>query len=219
MKKTLCFLLLAICLQVNAQRLRANAGLAGYLESDFKNSAFLEVKGGMEVKVNRFFKPEIGISYFAGSLEDDINRNSQGAAIDILSKKASAVNFSLIPKICLGNPESIAGEISFQILPKYNISRVEAQGNYILINQNNPSSSPSEKETISQWRHSFGIGLGIDIILSDKNYDSLSVNVFYNGVNMGKALTDLKHNDATYSTNNVLGVGFDYYFGFEKKKE
>lgn len=212
------FLLVVFSLHANAQKVRGIAAISAYLDSDFQKSAFLEVGGGLEFKINRFIKPEVGFSYFIGTLENDVTRNSQGVAIDILEKKASAINFSFTPKICLSSSENTAGDISFQILPVYNISKVEAEGNYTIINQSNTSNSVSKKEIISEWQHSLGIGLGIDIALSDKNFDSLAINLYYNGVNMGKVLTSLSHNDATYSTNNVFGFGVKYYFGFNKKK-
>lgn len=211
------FSLIVFSLHSNAQKVRGIAGISAYLDSDFQKSAFIDVGGGLEFKINRFIKPEVGFSYFIGTLENDITRNSQGTAIDVLEKKASAINFSFTPKICLSGPEVNAGDVSFHILPVYNISKVEAEGNYTIINQSNTSSSVSKKEVISQWQHSLGIGLGIDIALSDKNFDSLAVNLYYNGVNMGKVLTDLSHNDATYRTDNLFGFGFKYYFGFNKK--
>lgn len=212
------FSLIVFSLHCNAQKVRGIAGLSAYLDSDFQKSAFIEVGGGLEFKINRFIKPEVGFSYFIGTLENDITRNSQGVAIDVLEKKASAINFSFTPKICLSSPEVNAGDVSFQILPVYNISKVEAEGNYTIINQSNTSSSVSKKEIISQWQHSFGIGLGIDIALSDQNFDSLAVNLYYNGVNMGEVLTDLNHNNAIYRTDNVFGFGVKYYFSFNKKK-
>jgi opacity protein-like surface antigen len=217
-KYIIYFSFILFSLNSNAQKIRGITGISAYLDSDFKKSAFIEVGGGLEFKINRLIKPEVGFSYFVGTLENDITRNPQGVAIDILEKKASAINFSFTPKICLSSSEDDAGDISFQILPVYNISKVEAEGNYTIINQSNPSSSVSKKEMISQWQHSLGIGLGIDIALSDKNFDSLAINLYYNGVNMGKVLTALGHNDATYSTNNVFGFGVKYYFGFNKKK-
>jgi opacity protein-like surface antigen len=202
---------------VEKNQFRALVGISGYLESDFKNSAFVEVGSGLEVKIHRLFKPEVGISYFVGELSEDINRDTEGHAIDLLEKKVSALNFNLTPKICLCSNESSSGDIFFQLLPRYNISKIEAVGNYTIINQSNPSNSVTKKEIITEWQQSFGIGIGVDIILSDKNYDSLAVNLYYNGVNLGKALNDLSHNNARYNS-KTLGFGISYYLGFKKKE-
>lgn len=70
----------------------------------------------------------------------NITRNFQGVTIDKLEKKASAINFSFTPKICLSSLEDTAGDTSFEILPVNNISKVEAEGNNAIINQSNPSS-------------------------------------------------------------------------------
>jgi len=219
MKNIFYVFLTLFCINSNAQQIRAFAGLSAYLDSELKKSAFIEAGGGIEVKINRFIKPEVGISYFFGEFQDGINKDNQGNAIDVLSNRVSALNFSLTPKICLCSTEFSAGDVFFQILPRYNISKVQVDRTFTVINQSNPSNSVSKKQTASEWQHSLGIGVGIDIILSDENYDSLAINLYYNGVDMGKLVTDLSQNNTKYSTNNTLGLGLNYYFGFKKKKD
>lgn len=81
------FSLIVFSLHSNAQKVRGIAGIAAYLDSNFQKSAFIDAEGGLEFKINRFIKPEIGFGYFIGTLENDITRNSQGIAIDVLEKK------------------------------------------------------------------------------------------------------------------------------------
>lgn len=219
MKNIFYAFLALFCINSNAQQIRAFAELSSYLDSEFQRSTFVEAGGGLEVKVNRFIKPEIGVSYFFGDFEDGINRDNQGTLVDVLSNRVSALNFNLTPKIYFCSAEFSAGDVFFQILPRYNISKVQVDRTFTVINQSNPSNSVSKKQTASEWQHSLGIGVGIDIILSDENYDSLAINLYYNGVDMGKLVTDLSQNNTKYSTNNTLGLGLNYYFGFKKKKD
>ncbi|MRX41826.1 hypothetical protein GJU43_21290 [Flavobacterium sp. LC2016-23] len=217
-KKTLFFLLVLFCLKSNAQHARVFANISAYSHSDFENNSFAEVGAGLEVKVHRFLKPEIGVSYFIGSLEDYSRNDALGNTLDIRTSKAYALNFNLTPKISLYSKEVNSGDVFIQILPRFNVSKIGADRHYTLINQTKPSASVTTKETVSEWQHSFGIGLGIDIVLSDNSYDSISVNLYYNGVNMGKALTEVNHSGSRVNT-ETLGLGISYYLGFEKKKD
>lgn len=216
-KKILFSVLVLSCINSNAQHARVFANISAYSHSDFENNSFAEVGTGLEVKVHRFLKPEIGVSYFIGRLEDYSRNDALGNPLDFRTSKAYALNFNLTPKISLYSKEVNSGDVFIQILPRFNVSKIGADRHYTLINQTKPSASVTTKETVSEWQHSFGIGLGIDIVLSDNSYDSLSVNLYYNGVNMGKALTEVNHSGSRVNTETV-GVGISYYLGFEKKK-
>ncbi|TEB44481.1 hypothetical protein D0809_12110 [Flavobacterium circumlabens] len=216
-KKILFFLLVLFCIKSNAQHARVFANISAYLHSDFQNNSFSEFGTGLEVKVHRFLKPEVGVSYFIGSLEDYSKVDQQGNTLDLRTSKVYALNFNLTPKISLYSKEVNSGDVFIQILPRFNVSKISADRYYTVINPIKPSASVTTKETVSEWYQSFGIGLGIDIVLSDKSYDSLSVNLYYNGVNMGKALTEVNHSNSRINTDTV-GMGISYYLGFEKKK-
>lgn len=211
-------MLVFCCVNSNAQHARVFANISGYAHSDFNNNSFVELGSGLEVKVHRLFKPEIGVSYFIGSLEDYSKNDAQGNTLDLRTSKAYALNFNLTPKISLYSKEVSSGDVFIQILPRFNVSKIGADRNYTLINQTKPSASVTTRETVTEWQYSFGIGLGLDIVLSDKSYDSLAVNVYYNGVNMGKALTEVNHSGSRINTDTV-GLGISYYLGFEKKKD
>jgi hypothetical protein len=216
MKKAVCFLVILFSIGLKAQ-VRAFAGGTVYRHSDFQESGYLEVTSGIDVKVYKFFKPEIGVSYYFGRLEDYNKLDQEGNIISVSEANARALNFGFTPKICLCWGEYSAGDAVLQILPRYNIARIEAQQNYTLINQSNPAQSKTQKNSVTEWQHSLGIGLGLDIILSDKNYDSLAINLYYTGVDMGEALTEVKKSNTNYDS-TTLGLGVNYYFGFKKKK-
>ncbi|WP_166923515.1 outer membrane beta-barrel protein [Flavobacterium poyangense] len=216
-KKVFYLLLILFCIKSNAQYVRVYAGFGLYAASDFKSNSFGELGGGVEVKMHRFFKPEVGLSYFFGSLEDYNRLDNNGTILDVSSKKVNAVNYNITPKIALYSTEVNAGDVFLQILPRYNVSKIEAERLYTVINQSNPEKSVTKRETLTQWQQSIGIGVGIDIVLSDKSYDTVAINAYYNGVNLGKPLTDINNSSSRYNTNTV-GMGVSYYLGFGKKK-
>ncbi|MCP2029761.1 hypothetical protein L1276_004955 [Flavobacterium sp. HSC-32F16] len=216
MKKNIFyFLLILFSMHLNAQ-VRASIDLGLYRHTDFKESGYIQGGLGLEVKAYKFLKPEVAVSYYYGSLEDHNKLDALGNTTSAAKVNGSALNFGFTPKICLSCGEYGAGDALLQILPIYNISRIEAQQNYTTINQNNPSQSKTEKDIVTEWQQSLGIGIGVDIILSDKNYDSLAVNLYYTGVNMGKALGEVESTETRYDS-RTLGFGLNYYFGFKKK--
>ncbi|MCB9427155.1 MAG: hypothetical protein H6584_09065, partial [Flavobacteriales bacterium] len=67
---------------------------------------------------------------------------------------------------------------------------------------------------------SFGIGLGYDIYLSEEDYvNSLSINLYYNGIELGKSLNALKHYSGGILKTSTLGIGLVYYFDVKKKSQ
>lgn len=218
MKYVFYFLFFVASLNINAQRVRAFSGVGAYLDNDFANSTFLEAKLGVEFKITSFLKPEIEVNYLVGGLEDVIIRDNQGNVSNLYVRTVSSLNYTLSPKICIGDSDNQAGSGHFLILPRYSVSRIEARGNYTTINQANLSKSIEEREIITEWQHSLGIGVGIDFGIS-RNYDALSLILYYNGIDMGNALNSLKHSGGKFSTNNVIGFGINYYFSFKKRPE
>lgn len=215
-KKTYAFLLIMLSISLNAQ-VRGSIDLGLYRHTDFQESVYIQGGLGLEVKVYKFLKPELSVSYYYGRLEDYSKLDDQGNITSVSTANASALNFGFTPKICISCGEYSAGDALLQILPIYNIARIEAQGNYTAINQNSQAQIKTEKETVTEWQQSIGIGVGLDIILSDKNYDTLAVNLYYTGVNMGKALGRVEKGETRYDS-RTLGLGLNYYFGFKKKK-
>lgn len=222
MRNSILILLLAMVFNSNAQRIRPFIGSVVFLDKDFKNSLFIGFDSGVEFHILSFFKPELEVSYFAGAIEDVEIHDDMGNVTDIFIRNAYALNFSFIPKIDFGSrsTNTEVGMAHFQILPRYTISKNEGRGNYTIINKNNPSKSLIEKEIIAEWQHSLGIGVGLNFAVSHKNYNSMSLNLYYNGINLGEALNKLKHKRSyEFNTQDVMGLGINYYFGFKKKKE
>lgn len=218
MKKSIYYFLLILFSAYSNAQVRGFVDLSLYRNTDFQGSGYIEGGLGLEVKVYKFFKPELSVTYYYGSLEDYNKLNDVGNITSVSKVDAGALNFGFTPKICISCGEYGAGDALLQILPRYNISRIEARQDYTTFTQNNPAQSKTQTEIVTAWQQSVGIGIGVDIILSDKNYDSLAVNLYYTGVNMGKALSEVESSNTRYDS-RTLGFGMNYYFGFKKKKE
>lgn len=198
-----------------AQKIRPFVGVSAYIDTDFNKSFFGDLKAGAEYKLAYYLKPEIEISYMFGVLEELTDRNDEGLVLSEYSKKVSAINYSFCPKIILGNKNG-DGSGYLQILPKYTYSSIQATGNRVSRNPSNLSKPIEEKEKVSDNQHSFGIGLGYVTDLSDDNSQSLAFNIYFNNIDLGNALNMLKQ-DRKFNTQNVIGLGVNYYFTFKKK--
>lgn len=216
-KNIIYFLFILFSVNSNAQ-IRGSIDVSLYRHTEFKGSGYIQGGLGLEVQAYKFLKPEIAVSYYYGSLEDYNKLDAAGNITNVSQVKASALNFGFTPKICLSCREYSAGDVLLQILPIYNISKIEAEQNYTTINQSNPSQSKTKKDIVTEWQQSVGIGVGIDIVLSDRNYDSFAINLYYTGVNMGKAIGEVESTETRYDS-RTLGLGMNYYFGFKKKKD
>src|SRR4051812_48829031 len=115
-KKIVWIGLFLFLIKANAQHVRAYGGFSAFLSSDFEKNSFGEYAAGVEVKINRFIKPEIGVSYFSGNLEDFTNSDSQGNVLNISRKQASAINYNITPKITFCSAEVNAGDTFIQIM-------------------------------------------------------------------------------------------------------
>jgi hypothetical protein len=201
-----------------AQKVRPFLGVSGYIDSDFSQSGFADLKAGAEYNATYYLKPEIEISYMFGVLEKLTDRDDAGLILSEYSKKVSAVNFSICPKIILGNKDEDGTSGYLQILPKYTYSKIEANGYRLSRNPNDVSKPIEERENKPDSRHSLGIGVGYVFDLSDENPDSIALNIYFNNIDLGNALNSLKQ-DRRYKTNDVIGLGVNYYFSLKKKNK
>lgn len=210
-------LILVVTFSLNAQVVRPLIGFGYNRQSEFYNSSYYNIKTGLELNLKKYFKPEVELNYFLGGLGDEVNYNNQNVAIAVFSRKFSVLNFGLSPKIILLKDEEEF--YYFQILPKYNFSKIEATGDYLLINQNDATKSIREKETLKENKQSFGLGIGIVFNFSKtKKSDAIALNLFYQHIDSGSLISELKHNNTAINTKDVLSFEFDYYFNFSKNK-
>lgn len=216
MRYSILFFLISVV--AFAQKTRPFVGCGVYIDSDFKNSTFVDFKLGTEYKATYYLKPEIEISYMFGNLEELTNRDNAGLVLSDYSKKVAALNFSFCPKIILGNKDEDGTAGYLQILPKYTYSRIEANGYLLSKNPNNASKTTETNETILDTKNSIGIGIGYVLYFSEGNSDSIALNLYFNNIDLGNALNGLKQ-ERRYKTNDVVGFGVNYYFSFKHKKQ
>lgn len=215
MKKYFFYFLLLLTSVTYSQKIRGFGGFGVYLNRNFDNSGFASFNTGLEYKVNTFISPEIEFEYFIGALPDNTKEDESGVETELLVRTVVSTNFSISPKIILGDEEDF---IHFQIIPIYNITNVVAKGSLYTLNDKKNDLIKSDTDEYRETRHSLGIGIGALFDLNEDSSQSLAFNVYYNNINMGNALTNLKFNKGIYSTNQSLGIGIKYYFCFSKKK-
>ena len=216
MKTTIFWVILLLSTTCLAQRVRGFGGFGIYLNKSFENSAFASVNGGLEFKINKLIKPEIQFEYFFGSLPDRTTEDSNGIETELLVRTVSATNVSICSKINFGENED---PVLFQILPLFNITNITAKGSEFKQNGTNTNLVKTDTDSFSEKRYSFGLGAGIVINLSKESFQAIALNVYYNNIDLGNALTNLKFNKGTYQTQQSLGIGVKYYFGFVKHKK
>ena len=216
MKKNIFWLLILLSTTCFSQRIRGFGGFGLYLDRSFEKSVFASVNGGLEFKINKLVKPEIQFEYFFGSLPDRTTEDSNGIVTELLVRTVSATNLSICPKITFGDNED---PVLFQILPFFNITNVTAKGAEFNLNSAKTNLIKTDSDSYSEKRYSFGIGTGIVFNLSDESFQAIALNLYYNNIDLGNALTNLKLNKGIYHTQQSLGIGVKYYFGFVKHRK
>jgi len=202
---------------VNAQAIRGFGNVTAYsVNNNFKKGAILDLGAGAEFEFHPLFKPEIGISYSLMGLKDQEFYDFDSNTLEKLSGDVYMLNFNLGPKIYfwykLDEEDDI--EYLYYIVPKLNMSRIVANGNYEFIDYSNSVNSYTQKRQSADWQHSFGLTLGMEFPIF--NSDSVAFNLNLSKISLGKTLNRLPHNNIDYSTIGV-GFGINYYFGIKNK--
>lgn len=214
--KTLLFLLFfAISVNSFSQRVRGFGGFGYYRNTQFEKSGYASIDVGLEFKAYKILKPEIKATYFLVALQDNTTTDVNGVETDFLTRTVTASNISLSPKICFGDDDET---VHLQIIPMFNITKVVAQGSLFELNSNKTQFVKTDNDKFSEIRHSFGLGLGVLFDLSDDTFQSIALNLYFNNVEFGNAISNLKFKKGNLQTYQTLGIGIKYYFGFIKKK-
>lgn len=187
--------------------------LGTYIHSGFEKSIIPTINGGIEYRLMNHIRPEIGLGIMVSSTEDRFNYGSDGILIDASQQSVLALNLTFIPKIVIGNEND--GDVLFYILPIFARSTIEAREYYL---KYDPSKELSEERfTSKKTQLSFGIGLGFVAKFSEDSKDSFNLNLYLNGVDLGKTINKLPHNSEIFDTKYTLGIGLKYYFGIKNK--
>lgn len=218
MRNLILFVLLAFSSGAKAQIVRPFIGGSAYLQWDFEKSSYAGVNAGAEFKIKPYFMPELECSYFFGGIEDATKYKFGTSLVqtELYIRSVSSLNFSFCPKIAIANKND--GASYLVILPRYTISKIEAKGNFVEFNENGTSTNNYEFEKSTQ--QSLGLGVGLDIPLTGDNSNSICLILYYNGINLGKAINSLEHSAGyEFNSNGVLGFGVNYYFSFKKSSK
>lgn len=216
MKYYILILLFLSSFNINAQLIKPFGGFSLYRNVVFKNSGYAGVHAGVEFRINKYIRPEIETSVLLGNLESPSKLDNLGNVTDLFERKVHSINFSFSPKISLGDNDE--GDSFISIRPKYNFSQIQASGTHIIVNQSNPTKSVQTQDKYTEWRHSLGIGIGFHIYVSEKNTDTVAFILYYQGIQMGNALSQLQFSNENFTTKDVLGIGVTYYIGTKNKE-
>ena len=209
MKKIKFLIVLLITCSSFSQRIVGFGGFGTYLNRNFEKGAFYSLNTGFEYNNKTFIKPEIKFEYFLGTVPDISLEFNNDVETKFLTRKVSAANVSISPKISLGDNDD---SIRFQILPMYNFTKVFADGSVYTLNSANNAFIKTDSDSYSEIKHSLGIGLAILYHLNEDTFQAISFELNYNNIDLGNALSKLKvSSDKTY-TNQSLGIRMKYYF-------
>lgn len=186
-----------------------------YKNTLFEKTGYASINLGLEFKISQYIQPELNIRYFLGSLPDSNVFDNENRIKQSLIRTVNAKNLSFCPKFLLNNNED---SIMFQIIPSYNITNVVANGTLFKINNTNTGLNEVDSDEFKETIHSIGIGIGIIIDLDEDSFQSLALNLHYNNIEIGNALSNLKLDTRKYNTRQDIGFGMKYYFSFRKKK-
>ena len=168
----------------------------------------------MDYKINQILNPELEVNYYVGLLPDFENVNEQYVSLDNLQRKFNAYGIALCPKIAF-NLSDDSKATAFQMLPRYSFTKITANGTFTTFpNNTNQNKGTAEQFSFSEIRHSFGIGVGIICYVSEKTNDRLAINLYYDGIDFGNSLSNLKFTNNRYFIKDSFGLGINYYFSF-----
>ncbi|MEY2691712.1 MAG: hypothetical protein RIT03_102 [Bacteroidota bacterium] len=216
MKNLLFYFILFLSTTCFSQVVRGFGGIGAYMNRSFDKSTFISFDAGLECKATKYLKPEIEFQYFLGAVPDRTTENASGVTTELLVQRVYAANLGLTPKISFGLE---GNHVHFQLMPKYNFTRVVATGSLFTPNNTNTEFIKTDSNTFSETRHSLGFGIGVLFDLTDDTFQSIALNLYYYNIDIGNAVTNLKFANGTYHTQQSLGFGVQYYFGFAKKNK
>ena len=198
------------------QKMSYFAGAASYLNKIEGNAVHFKFNLGVAYKINKILNPEVEINYYLGILDEFEKRNEQNIISSTLLRKYTGHGLAFIPKICFDLSDE-AHDGSFQILPRYSITKITATGTLLTINEVDQKRNTLENFSFTEIRHSLGIGIGFICYLSDKKNDQMAINIYYDGIDFANSISNLKYAINKYSSGDRLGFGINFYFSFLKK--
>ncbi len=179
MKKLLIIMIFCFYFNCFSQTIRAYGTLGIHLRGGFEKNSFINIGGGLEIKIVDNFRPELEATYYLGTLPDRNDLNPVNFNINaFLVRYVSAVNYSFSPKIMFDiSPENEKRNVYLQIMPKFNLTDVTAKGTFFSLNKENTRFIETDSDKFNEQRKSFGIAIGIIMQPWEKSYDALAFNL------------------------------------------
>ena len=216
--KNILYLLSFIVISCSSfsQKLVGFGGFGIYLNPIFEKSKYFSINAGLEYNSKTVIKPELKFEYFLGTVPDVSIEYNNNVETKFLTRKISAANISISPKISLGEKENT---VHFQILPMYNYTIIYASGAIFYLDTSNNNFVKIDSDSYSEVKHSLGIGLAIFFNLNNETFQAIAFELNYNNIDIGNALSKLKVSTDKINTNQSLGIRIKYYFGISKSKK
>jgi len=188
--------------------------IGGFYEEQFEPSPnmYLKLSAGAELFSFKFIAPEIDVSYYIASDEDensDFDNLGNLSYKSFLNRKANAVIWGFAPKLFYGDEE-----YRLVLIPKYNFGNIQATGKFI--DSDSIEIVKKSEADIHFWSFALGIeGYG----WSDNTVCGLYL--IHTGFNAGKALNKLNFTTEDYPNENynskAIGLSFRIAYNFKKQ--
>ena len=123
------------------------AGGSAYLDRNLASSVFAKFNVGFDYQVHKNVSPEVEVNYYFGFLGDRENLNSNNIPIDNLSRYFNAYGIAFVPKITFDDDDKVGSGV-FQILPRYSITKIVANGKLITLNELDSKKSTTDRKSV-----------------------------------------------------------------------
>ncbi|MCV2484693.1 hypothetical protein OD917_07140 [Flavobacterium sp. SH_e] len=214
------YMFLVLCIfaffGVNAQAIRGFGNYSIYFNEN--QEKIKEIQGGLDYN-DLPIAFQISFSYFNNRNRFQENYDYDNYVLEKLTTRSSAINSAIGLKfynVFSNNEEYSSSGLEYYIMPKLNVARINATGNFSSSNYFNPSSSFTQDISITNWQVYFGIEFGYEFFLSERSYNSIAVSVNYNRLNLGKPLSKLPYNNFDYSEHDNFGLGVYFFLDLNK---
>lgn len=215
MKSTFATLLFGFSIATYSQVQFPEAYLefGGYFEEQLDVSSYYDISIGVEPFAYKFIAPDVEISYYFGSDQDedwDFDESGEISFRSYLNRNFDAWVWGIGPKLFLEDDFS-----RIVLIPKYHFGTQKATGDYVDSNQ--LELRQVVKSKFNYWSVSLGYEfLGVDTV------GKLGIYLTYSGFNAGKSLNQIDYSEFGYGrgryNTKAIGVGVRLSTGFKKRR-
>lgn len=210
------FLFLFLIPNTNAQKLRTFGSFAADIRFNYKDFATLNIGVGLEFRPIRNLNPEVEFSYYFAGIADKIIGNELNITRKITAN-LNAINITFSPKIGFEESDPSFQTGFFQIIPIFNLTKINTNASLQEKINGFTEFKEVKNESLTQWKHSFGIGIGVYVDFYDKS-QSLAINLKFQNIDFGYSLKSIKLlEDEKIDFYKTVSLEIKYYFTFYKQ--